>query len=375
MKRLTALTLTVFVAATALAVPAAGAKPAPPDGIGPWDVGFVTTEVVDASRDDRTLPVDVWYPVDSQDAVGVAPAELDLFVADYPLDHALAAPTPSSAGPFPLIVFSHGSGGFRSQSWTVLEALASQGFVIVAPDHVGNTALDGFFGTTDPFSVIATNRPRDISFAIDEALTWTADPASPLAGLIDSDHVGVMGHSFGGFTALAMAGGYNDFTADDRVDAILPIAAASGLLSDAELASVSVPTLLLSGTLDRTVPLDPTINRTWGLLSSKEAYRADVVGAGHNSFTNVCDLVDVLLSAGLPPFLLQVLITSAEEGCAPDLIDITEAQRLTILYATSFFRSTVGPDARYQKYLQPNYIAREDLPVDYSVRHGRGPAR
>ncbi|MDH4168529.1 MAG: alpha/beta fold hydrolase [Acidimicrobiia bacterium] len=369
MRRAVSSIVVIMLTVAALAVPAQ-ANQSPPDGIGPWDVGFSTVEMVDSERGDRTLPVDVWYPVDAVDAVG-PPAELDLFVTSHPLEHALADPEPSSAGAFPLVVFSHGSGGFRAQSWTLLESLASQGFVVVAPDHVGNTALDVFFGTTDPFAVIAANRPRDISFVIDEVTSWTDDPTDRFAGVIDSERIGVAGHSFGGFTALAVASGFGDYAADERVDAILPIAAAAGALSDEELASIDVPTFLLSGTLDETVALDPNTTETWRLISSKEAYRADVIGGGHNSFTNVCDLVDILVAAGLPPSLLAFLISSAEEGCAPELIDIDEAQRLMILYSTSFFRSALGPDARYQKYLQPNYAGRADLDVDYFMRRGR----
>ena len=370
MRRVLSVLFVVVLTGSLLGSPAGAAPPsatAPPDGIGPWDVGLATVEVVDADRGDRTLPVDVWYPVDAEDAVG-DPAELDLFVTTLALDHALADPEPSSSQ-FPVVVFSHGSGGFRAQSWTLMETLASNGFVVVAPDHVGNTALDEFFGTRDPGDVIAFNRPRDISLVIDEVVGWADDPTSRYGGIIDPDHIGVAGHSFGGFTALAVAGGFDDYQADERVDAIMPIAAAAGGLSDDELSSITVPAFFLSGTDDVTVPLASSV-RAWDLISSREGYRADIIAGGHNSFTNVCDLVDVLIDAGLPPALLASLIASAEEGCSPELIDIDEAQRLQTLYATSFFRSTLGPDARYQKFLTPNYAERADLEVDWFATRG-----
>ena len=120
---------------------------------------------------------------------------------------------------YPLVVFSHGSGGVRFQSWFLLQALASHGYVVVAPDHAGNTALDQLLGTADPFPVVAANRPRDVSFAIDEVLARAADPSDPLAGAVDPSRVAVVGHSFGGFTALAVAGGYDGWGPDERVDA------------------------------------------------------------------------------------------------------------------------------------------------------------
>ena len=63
-------------------------------------------------------------------------------------------------GPFPLVVYSHGSGGQRYVSAFLTEALAARGFVVAAADHTGNTALDVFTKTQLPPREILRIRPR-----------------------------------------------------------------------------------------------------------------------------------------------------------------------------------------------------------------------
>ena len=333
-----------------------------PEADGPYGVAVTTFTAADPARPGRTLTMDVWYPTEAGTSSG-SPASLDLLVTDIALPGVRRDADVSTGERFPLVVFSHGSGGIRFQSWFLLQALASHGYVVVAPDHAGNTSLDLLSGTTDPFPVVAGNRPRDVSFAIDQMLARSGDPADPLAGAVDGSRIAVAGHSFGGFTALAVAGGYGGLAPDERVDAIIPIAAASGLLSDAELAAVDVPTLLLAGVSDESVPLEAAAERPWAEISGSPAWRVDVDRAGHNSFTNVCDLLDALLGAGLPPTLLAFLVSSAEEGCAPSLIPIDDAHRLTVQYSLAFLRTTIGHDSRWQHYLTPQWAERNGLPV------------
>ena len=97
-----------------------------------------------------------------------------------------------------------------------------------------------------------SNRVQDVQFLITEML-GVSDAADGLfAGTIDGEQIGVTGHSFGGFTAFATVGGFsNDLgtvEGDDRVDAIVAMAPASGINSVEELEAVDVPTLLVSGT-------------------------------------------------------------------------------------------------------------------------------
>ncbi len=349
-----------------------GEHRARPDEFGPWKVGLETFEMVDADRDDRTMEVDIWYPIDAEVAATADPAVIDFLVASLTFENTFDAPPPARVGNFPLVVFSHGSGGIRQQSWDLMEHLASHGFVVVAPDHTGNTALDGLNGTVLPGDVVAAHRPRDISFVIDQVLGFDADPTNKFAGQINERKIAVAGHSFGGFTALAVAGGFDTYEPDPRVKAIIPIAGASNGLTDEELAAIDVPTLFLSATDDVTVALDPGTTRPWAEISSNRIYRVDLLSAGHSSFTNICDLVDLLLDGGLPPVLLQALIDNAAEGCAPELMNIDEALRLTNLYSTAFLKVALNSVGKNRFYLTPRYTRNAENSVDYFVGNRRG---
>ncbi len=331
-----------------------------PDALGPYLVGRATFSVVDPTRNDRTLSVDAWYPAHADAAVGLPPSVYDLVFADLPSQVALDAPPVSSGGPFPLVVFSHGNNGVRFQSFFLTEMLASHGFVVVAPGHAGNTAFDLIL-PSQPFET--RDRPLDVSLAITRMLEKNDDPADAFFGTLDPLRIGVMGHSFGGFTTMAMATGFQDVPPDPRVRVLVPISPAVGGLSDAQLASVQQSELVLGGTADITVPIDPSNVRTFQLPTSRPRYRVDVLDAGHNSFTNICDFFDVLVGAGLPPEILDFVLGSADEGCGPDLIPIDEAHRVTNRFTVAFLKIHLGLDPRYARYL--SLASAGEQPVDF----------
>ncbi|MGH0032641.1 MAG: alpha/beta hydrolase family protein [Myxococcota bacterium] len=354
------------VSLSLVAVVLLGSRCGAPDELGPYAVGRTTFSLVDASRDDRTLVVDVWYPAEDD---GTLPFSLyDLLVAAIESDVALDEP-PVADGSFPLLVFSHGNAGVRFQSIFLQEHLASHGFVVAAPDHAGNTAGDAILPNPPPFT--ARDRPLDISLVIDEMLDLDDLPGDPFHDRIEDDRIGVFGHSFGGFTTLAMASGFEDVPPDERVSVLMPIAPATGGLTDEMLADVRLPTLVLGGTSDTITPVDPNSVRAFEETSGIPRWRIDVHAAGHNSFTEICLFFDVLVDAGLPAPILAILLGNVEQGCGPDLIPIDEAQRLTNLYATAFFKTLLAGHPGFVKYLTRGYAIANDLPVDYYRVPGR----
>lgn len=355
-----------------------------PDEIGPFAVGRSSFTIVDAGRDGRELPVDVWYPVDPQDAGGEqslyqVTVQVWIFklVFTAPSDLAWKDAPISQAGDFPLIVFSHGSGGLRYQSFFLTETLASHGFVVASAGHVGNTLLDELGGTFAPLTEMMVARPLDVSFLITRMLERDGDPGDFLYERIDEERIGVCGHSFGGFTSFAMAAGFGadppeevaselpdgfvPLPPDPRVDAIAPLAPASSWFGDGELAAISVPALIMGGTDDTTTPIETENVRPFELMPGT-VFRADLEGAVHFSFSNSCNLIQAMRDRGIPQSLINDLLGNEFTlPCNPPALDIDEAHRITNLLTVSLFKAFVEGDGRYEQYLTEAY-ARDNEP-------------
>jgi dienelactone hydrolase len=106
----------------------------------------------------------------------------------------------------PLIVFSHSSGGNRRQSTFLTTHLASHGYVVAALDHseivspeLARNASDNPEQRAARAQAWIANRVPDIRFLLDRLLS---DEKQETAR-IDQERIGIIGHSFGGWTALA----------------------------------------------------------------------------------------------------------------------------------------------------------------------------
>lgn len=172
-------------------------------------------------------------------------------------------------GPFPIIIFSHGLGGTREMYEYLGRYWASHGYISVHVQHHGSDdavwrGASLFNGkkamhraAADPRN--ANNRPRDVSFAIDR-LEQLNREESPFQNRLDLDRIGVAGHSFGAFTALAVAGqvfgpgtSINAPVSDPRVKAAIPMSApvpADKRRMDDVYAGVRIPCLHMTGTRD-----------------------------------------------------------------------------------------------------------------------------
>jgi len=191
---------------------------------GSFDVGVRTIQTLDKARG-RTFPCEIWYP------------------------------EREPAGTYPLVLFSHSSGGGRRQSTFLCTHLSSHGYVAASLDHSevvapelarkeGETAEE----KTARQQALIANRVPDMRFLLDRMLQEdNVDPA----------HIGIVGHSFGGWTALAT------LDVEPRIGAVVALAPGGashpkpGILK-LELSfhwGRNVPTLYLVAENDISLPL------------------------------------------------------------------------------------------------------------------------
>jgi predicted dienelactone hydrolase len=350
--------------------PAGGSR----DVTGAFAVGHASFNVVGPARDDRPLLVDAWYPVDPVDSQ-------ESPLTEYPLADPLTLTSevavddlPVSARPGQtLLVFSHGYQSIHIQSFGLMEALASHGFIVISPEHTGNAQAS----PDDTFDEAAANRVPDVSFLIDMMFARSRDPEDPFYGRIDEESVGVVGHSFGAMTAIGMASGWAGAEPDPRVTAIAPISAVidgemqsderpstNAGFTEEQLASITVPVMLIGGTEDVNVPIGNNELAFAQMVNAPRVYKVDVIGATHNHFAAICPIANTLIEFGLGPeswpgLGAEALIEPYETTCGPDVLPIEEATRLQNLYVVSFFKWHMLNASGYDRYLTQEFAETE----------------
>lgn len=247
---------------------------------GPYATGYTTVDYFDSARQERKVTVRILYPA-------VQPAAAD---TKHPVRN--AEPERSGA-PYPLILTSLNDG--TRVNWQ----LPSHGFVMAYP-------VDSY--PLMQYDEGLVDFPRDLLFVLDQL---AAHPPELLSGLIDTDHTGVLGYSWGGYGALAVSGvradpayylsrcmnpalealGYpalwNDYACalaadwdafaayvgpaltaggdglwppitDERIRAVAPLAPEGALFFGPDgLAAADRPMLIMDGTLDTDCPYGP----------------------------------------------------------------------------------------------------------------------
>lgn len=329
------------------------APPVLPAAQAEFGVGFRQITVKDPAGV-RDLAVDVWYPI-AKGTTGTAARYALLPTAYIDSTVALAEAAIATGAPYPLIVYSHGSGGQNFIASFLTEELAAQGFVVVAANHTGDTAIDRVANTTSPPDRNDLDRPADVTRVIDDMLARSASSGDVFSGHIDAGRIGLVGHSYGGYTVIADVAGHTtplgSVTPDPRVKAIVAHAPYTLRLTPTELAADRVPTMLISGSKDTTTPTATNAMTAFQAITGPPVVLVEMAGAAHQSFTDVCTYLDHIPKLpDAPAFVVSTIQTQAREGCGPDFLDHARAVELTNILTVAFLRTYVAGVVGYDTY-------------------------
>jgi len=225
---------------------------------------------------------------------GEPPPPLDLNVADEGRDRTVpirvfSPPGDGSAGPCPIVLFSHGLGGSRKGGGFLGNHWAARGYVVPAPRRLA--------AMRDAASLENLRaRVRDVSAVLDALATWNGSPGHPLAGRLDLDRVGMSGHSFGAQTTQAVSGQSFPLvgrrSTDPRIKAavIMSPGTPRGRRDPGDaFAEVTIPWLLLTGTKDTSLIGGQTVESrlaVYPALPAGGAYELVLHDAEHSAFSD-----------------------------------------------------------------------------------------
>ncbi|WP_119066713.1 alpha/beta hydrolase family protein [Aggregatilinea lenta] len=289
------------------------------------------------------------------------------------------------SGPYPLVILSHGySLGRTGYAW-LAEHLASHGFVVVAPQHyevVDETLGDFWRG--------AITRPQEIEVVLNYVEAQSVAEGI-FTGLIDTERIAVVGHSYGGYTALAMAGARFDsdgmealcdtareagdpnawlcelvvprvadmaelagFAAvpeglwpgwgDSRIDAIVSMAGDAYFFGEAGLAEITIPVMALGGTADTGTPYLWGTYPTYEHVSSPTKARVAFEDAEHMIFGATCEALPWFTEIGLDAY------------CSDPVWDMERAHDLAQHFITAFLLTELTQDADAVAALAPDSV-------------------
>lgn len=266
---------------------------------GPHPVGVRTLTLVNPGQadvlafgvKDRLLAVELWYPA----AEGTAPGGTYRTLCrdgrtEVTLHGRAARDAAQAGGDFPLVILSHGFPGNRMLMSHLGESLAARGYLVASIDHPESTYGDPAYLGGQAFASTLVNRPLDTAF---------------VAGALEAAAYAIIGYSMGGYGALIAGGAavseatltmergggpwmaaHLRAVADPRLKAIVPIGPWGrqyGVWDATGMAGLSVPALILAGSLDEVSGYDAGMRRVFDEAVGVRRHLVTFEGAGHNA--------------------------------------------------------------------------------------------
>jgi predicted dienelactone hydrolase len=279
--------------------------------------------------------------------------------------------------PAPLIVISHGFGSTRSNFVDLAQYLASYGFAVAIPEHIGSNLgyrqalLEGWLNQ-EIYPQEFVKRPYDIKDLLDELEKLQAEEGNWARG-INVQNVGILGHSLGATTALSLAGAElnrerlrqkctldnpmlnvsvllqcraNDIEPDEqklhdpRVQAAIAVYPLSSVIFGPEqISQIDVPTLLMASSHDIVTPIVTEQIYPFLWLQHPEKYLALMIPGTHFSVSAPTENNN--------PFTPE----SAQEKPRDNTVGINAMKSLSL----AFFKVYLSDDDSYLPYLSASY--------------------
>lgn len=294
---------------------------------GPWPVGTRTISI-------DGMTVEVFHP--ASEAPSGDPVRFDIREALPPEEAAKISdeqnpwqicdcgrdlPVDDAYGPYPVILFVHGTAGWRTQSLRHLTHWASRGFVVLSADHPGLMLRDILAPLCGGEAA-----PRDLDSdlqAMLAAVRGETPELEALSAILDVERIGMVGHSAGG----GAVGPYGD---DAQV--IIPLSAGPSIAAGAALRS----SLTLGGTADSVVPYSSLQSgyassvapkRLVGITNAGHLVPSEICSASNAAGQNLLEIAEEagVCGAGAAGFLFQ---------CSDDLLP-DETGWAIVEYATA----------------------------------------
>jgi len=355
------------------------------DQTGPFRIQRITMQVKASSA-----PIDVYLPQSpaSLSSEAIAPIDLDLpttpniATLDDRSDNRVN--NRSDNRTVPTVVISHGFGNERATYRYLASFLASHGFAVINVEHPGssvaqfNALVSGRTSQVVPDNEFI-RRPELISQVLSEL--EARQSTDKTFAQVDFNNVGIIGQSFGGYTALAIAGAPINFASlrancpppevslnlvvllqcqavnlaapdvdaldvsDSRIRAVVAINPLTSLIFGPDsLGQIEVPVMMIASSGDTVAPALPEQIRPFTWLTTPERYLLLLNGGTHFSTIPI---------TGGETFLLPPAVI----GPVPEV-----AQRYAQAMSLAFLSTYLKGDQRYQAVLSSGFTNRFSQP-------------
>ncbi|WP_081973006.1 alpha/beta hydrolase [Leptolyngbya sp. KIOST-1] len=281
---------------------------------------------------------------------------------------------PVPPGGFPLVVISHGLGGTRDSYSYLAEYLVTGGIAVATLEHPGSNDQQLYALLAGQSDAVVQDeeflrRPRDVSLTLNALENLSRNP-SVIQNQLDLSRVGVVGQSFGGYTALALAGASFDLArlaaacppgtlsfnpslllqcqalrlgnpgnslVDPRVRSIFVMnPVGSVLFGPTGYSQLDLPVMVVAGTADTVAPAFPEQIEPFSWLTTPDRYLLLISRGTH--FSTIGDVVAGDQPLPIPPDII---------GLRPELV-WAYMQVLGLAY----FKLTLEGDQRFRPALQ-----------------------